>query len=102
VQVSCVAQMVDVERECYTRAEIPMLKIVCWMRPSLYKMEQRSRERRGFAHTLCIVDGSVADPNPYVFRPLGSGSISQRYGYGSGSFCHQAKLARKTLIPIAL
>jgi hypothetical protein len=35
---------------------------------------------------------SVADPNrdPHVFGPprLGSGSISQRYGSGSGSFGH--------------
>ena len=52
---------------------------------------------------------SVADPNPnldspdpHVFGPPGSGSISQRYGPGSGSFYHQAKIVRKTLIPIAL
>ncbi len=47
---------------------------------------------------------SVADPNlpdPHVFGPPGSGSISERYGSesGSGSFCHQAKILRKTLIP---
>ncbi len=44
---------------------------------------------------------SVADPNPadpYVFGLPGSGSISQRYG----SFYHQAKIVRKTLIPTAL
>ncbi len=47
---------------------------------------------------------SVADPDsnpdpsdPYVFGPPGSGSISQRYR--SGSIYHQAKKARKTLIP---
>jgi hypothetical protein len=38
---------------------------------------------------------SVPDPNPdpdtYVFGPPGSGSVSQRYGSGSGSFYHQAK-----------
>jgi hypothetical protein len=28
---------------------------------------------------------SVADPDPRVFGPPGSGSISQRYGSGSGS-----------------
>ncbi len=43
---------------------------------------------------------SVADPDPnpdpYVFGPPGSGSISQMYG--SGSFNHQAKIVRKTLI----
>ncbi len=26
------------------------------------------------------------DPDPHVFWPPGSGSISQRYGSGSGSF----------------
>jgi hypothetical protein len=41
---------------------------------------------------------SVADPDPD--GPPGSGSISQRYG--SGSFYHQAKTVRKTLIPTAL
>ncbi len=47
----------------------------------------------------------VADPDPsdlYVFGPPGSGSISQRYGSGFGSFYHQAKIVRKTLIPTAL
>jgi hypothetical protein len=45
---------------------------------------------------------SVADPNPdpHVFGPPGSGSISQNYG--SGSFYHQAEIVRKTLIPTAL
>ncbi len=33
----------------------------------------------------------------HVFGPPGSGFISQRYG--SGSFFHQAKIVRKTLIP---
>jgi hypothetical protein len=45
---------------------------------------------------------SVADPDPsdpYVFGPPGSGSARQRYGSGSGSFYHQAKIVRKTLIP---
>ncbi len=50
---------------------------------------------------------SVPDPNPdpgspdpHVFGPPGSGSISQRYG--SGSFYQQAKIVRKKLIPIVL
>jgi hypothetical protein len=42
----------------------------------------------------------------YVFGPPGSESISQRYGSGSGSrsgsFYHQAKKVRKTLIPTVL
>jgi hypothetical protein len=47
-----------------------------------------------------IVGVSVPDPN--VFGPPGSGSISQRYGSGSGSLHHQAKIARKTLIATVL
>jgi hypothetical protein len=46
---------------------------------------------------------SVPDPDPpdpHVFGPPGSGSISQRYG--SESFYQQAKIARKTLIPTVL
>jgi hypothetical protein len=49
---------------------------------------------------------SVPDPNPdpdlHVFGPPGSGYTSRRYGSGSGfgSLYHQAKIVRKTLIPI--
>ncbi len=32
----------------------------------------------------------------YVIGPPGSGPVSQRYGSGSGSFYHQAKIVRKT------
>ncbi len=51
------------------------------------------------------VPGSVAvpdpdPPDPHVFEHLGSGSTSQRYGYGS--FYHHAKIVRKTLIPTIL
>jgi hypothetical protein len=48
---------------------------------------------------------SVPDPpDPHVFGPpgSGSGSTSQRYGSGSGSFYHLAKIVRKTLIPTIL
>jgi hypothetical protein len=41
---------------------------------------------------------SVTDPDPsdpYVFGPPGSGSVSQMYG--SGSFCHKAKIVLKNL-----
>jgi hypothetical protein len=41
-------------------------------------------------------------PDPNVFGPPGSGSISQTLRYGSGSFYHQAKIVRKTLIPTVL
>jgi hypothetical protein len=50
-----------------------------------------------------MVVPSVPDPpDPHVFGPPGSGSTSQRYGSGSGSFYHQAKIVRKTLIPTVL
>jgi hypothetical protein len=47
---------------------------------------------------------SVADPEPdpsvlYVFGPPGSGSIITRSG--AGFYFYQAKIVRKTLIPIA-
>jgi hypothetical protein len=44
-----------------------------------------------------VVGSSVADPDPYVFGPPGSGtgSISQRYGSGSGSFCHKENKQEK-------
>ena len=38
-----------------------------------------------------IISVAVPDPNPpdpHVFGPPGSGSISQRYGSGSGFFYH--------------
>jgi hypothetical protein len=43
---------------------------------------------------------SVADLDPDVFEPPGSGFTSERYG--SGPFYHQAKIVRKTLIPTVL
>jgi hypothetical protein len=45
-----------------------------------------------------------ADPDPRVFGPPGSGfgSISQRFGSGSGSFYHQAKIVGKTSISTVL
>jgi hypothetical protein len=46
--------------------------------------------------TAYLNSGSVADPDPYVFGPL-SGSVSQKYGSGSGSFHHQAKNSKKNL-----
>ncbi len=49
-----------------------------------------------------FVCSSVADPDPNVFGPPGSGSNIQRYGSGSGSFYNQTKIVRKTLIPTAL
>jgi hypothetical protein len=57
-----------------------------------------------FLLVTSILPYSVADPDPHVFgRPeSGSGSTSQRYGSGSGSFYHRAKIVRKPLIPTIL
>jgi hypothetical protein len=56
--------------------------------------------------TFFFLVTSIADPNPdpdpHVFGPPGSWSISQRYGSGSGSFYHWAKIIRKTLISTVL
>jgi hypothetical protein len=56
--------------------------------------------------------GSVPDPDPRVFGPPRSGSISQMYGSGSGScsgsgsgsgsFYHLANIVGKTLISTVL
>jgi hypothetical protein len=57
-------------------------------------------------YNLCL-SPSVADTSPspclqirMVFGPRGSGSISTMYGAGYGSFYNQAKIVKKTLIPI--
>jgi hypothetical protein len=68
--------------------------------------KNHSKRFKQFA-ARCLLKSSVADPDPsdpYFFGPSGSGSVSQRYGarYGSGSFYHQAKIVRKTLIPTVL
>jgi len=62
---------------------------------------------RGHLHTdmelVFMVHTSVADPpDPRAFGPPRCGSISQRYGSGSGSFYLQAKIVRKTLISTVL
>jgi hypothetical protein len=36
----------------------------------------------------------------HLYQSCGSGSVSQ--SYGSGSFCYQAKIVRKPLIPTVL
>jgi hypothetical protein len=61
----------------------------------------RIQMRIGILGSVRVPQTSVADPDPHVFRPPGSGSTSQRYGSGSGSgsFYHHAKIVRKTLIP---
>jgi hypothetical protein len=57
--------------------------------------------RAGLAmKTKQTVISSVPNPVPHVFGPPGFESISPRYG--SGSFSHQAKIVRITLIPKVL
>ncbi len=55
----------------------------------------------GFVHNIVADPDPPDPPDPHVFGPPGSGSTSQtqRYGSGSGSFYHHAKIVRKTLIP---
>ncbi len=56
-----------------------------------------------------FIEQELIDPNLgkqccgfICFWAFWSGSSSQRYGSGSGSFYHQAKILRKTLIPTVL
>jgi hypothetical protein len=68
---------------------------MCWLTRNSLVVECQ------LVYVLC----SVADPDPpdpHVFGPPGSGSTSQMYGSGSGSFYHHAKKVRKTLIPTFL
>jgi hypothetical protein len=66
--------------------------------------EGAAQGRGGDAGGRAALPGSVADPDPHVFSPPGSesGSTSQRYESGSGSFYNHAKMVRKTLIPTIL
>jgi hypothetical protein len=79
------------------------------MRSRRERLFQGNQDPRFLTKKYNVRD-NVADPDPnpsdqYVFGPpgSGSGSISQRHGSGSGSssgsFNHQAKMVRKTLIP---
>ncbi len=75
--------------------------------PEKFPIQQDLVSQHWFFYRTLI--GSVPDPDPNpdppdprVFRPPGSGSTSQRYGSGSGSFYHHAKIIRKTLNPIIL
>ncbi len=67
-----------------------------WIIEALTSHRQHHLEKKS-VHWL---ETSDTDPDPYVFGPPGSGSVSTRYG--SGSFYQQAKLVRKTLIPTVL
>ncbi len=48
-------------------------------------MEDEGHSQMGGVGGSAIKVQYLADPDPYVFGPPGSGSVSQMYG--SGSFC---------------
>ncbi len=60
-----------------------------WLRKAAYNPERGLETSHGVANLFgrLRVGTSVADPDPRVFGPpgSGSGSISQRHGSGSGS-----------------
>ncbi len=74
-------------------------------RPQIRHLCQERDQILSFTFTF-MVKRSVADldQDPYVFWPTGSasGSANHKYGSGSGSssgsFHHQAKIERKTLL----
>ncbi len=83
--------------------------------PAQQKNSTAEKKIKKKALKVALLFNSVADPDPhpnldtqdpYVLGPPGSasGSINQRSGSesGSGSFYHQAKIVRKTLIPCVL
>jgi len=61
-----------------------------------HALRRRAQDHTRGNNTQVRVFISVPDPpDPHVFGPPGSGSISQRHVSGSGSFHHQAKIGRK-------
>jgi hypothetical protein len=63
-------------------------------------MEDEGHSQMGGVGGSAIKVQYLADPDLYVFGPRGSGSVSQMCV--SGSFCHEAKIVRKTLSPTVL
>ncbi len=75
--------------------------LVNWSDSYFRGTPQKHKTIRGLA--LHLVKTSVGDPNPqdpYIFEP--PGSVSCKYGSGSRSFHHQAKIVRNTLISTVL
>jgi hypothetical protein len=66
----------------------------------LYQAKSSRLDRIRLSLKPVFADPNPESSDPYVFKSLGSGSISQRHG--SGSFYHQAKVVFKTLIPTVL
>ncbi len=57
---------------------------------------KKKKEEISVGDSVADPDPNPDPPDPHVFGPPRSGSTGQRYG--SGSFCHNAKIVRKTLI----
>jgi hypothetical protein len=62
--------------------------------PLSYSFNKSPRKVRKELKVLLFFDDNSSVANR--FWPVGSGSISQRYGSGSGYFYHQAKIVRKS------
>ncbi len=64
----------------------------------------RKRRKRCLCKTTGKITVADSDLDPCVYKPPGSvsGSVCHKYGSGSGSFNHQAKIVRKTLISSVL
>ncbi len=62
---------------------------------------QVKKRRRAVRNKICPPARQCCGSGS-VFGPGGSGSVSQMYGSGSGSFYHHAKIVRKTLIPTVM
>jgi hypothetical protein len=78
------------------------LTVLCSCRTRLHPGRQPLQQKESsctpkIRHFASVVDPE-SDPDPYFFGPPGSRSISARYGSGSGSFYHQAKIVRKTIL----
>ncbi len=86
--------------ECLPR-EI-LLQVVCGSRTRVFPFSQGSGS--AWSGVFVFPGYQCSDPDPHVFGPAGSasGSISERYGSGSGSVYQQAKILRITSIPTVL
>jgi hypothetical protein len=102
-----VPELTNVELELLTEAAVQQLQLLAALQQLLHKRRcvlhdfacdstatlKLSHELNNYFEDLkyqCLLP-SVANPDPYVFGLL-----------GSGSFYHQAKIERKTLVPTVL
>ncbi len=75
-----------------------------WAGSSLCTETSTKSSIQEFHLKTSVVDPDPDTPDPHVFGPPGSGSTSQRYGsgFGSWSFYLHAKIVRKTSIPTSI